>query len=92
MPLHESPEARHFFSGSDVLSENLEEVVMDTAHWIALLVAAGLVLVAMTTAVIPGKGSTWRETSAGREQKTTEACVKCLITGPTPPISVEEEV
>jgi len=48
---------------------------MKITQWTALLLAAGLVLVAMTTDVIPGKGSTWRETSAGREQKTTE-CVR----------------
>ncbi len=40
-------------------------------HWTALLVAAGLVLVAMTADVVPGKGSTSQETSAEREQKTT---------------------
>ena len=74
MPERTNPRGETLFSGSDVLSENLEEVVMDTTHWTALLVAAGLMLVAMTTDVIPRKGSTWRETSAGREQKTTE-CV-----------------
>jgi hypothetical protein len=37
-----------------------------------VLAAAGLVLVAMTTDVIPGKGATSQETSAEREQKTTE--------------------